>query len=242
MWKKLFQKKKRDDKVSESEISAREAILKANQERVRRNSMLLVDEFDSKIENARKSIGACDEKITYLEKSSNKKNLEKAIHHRLSLTKFLDDLIRKQYMVDKTIFDSSLLIPAVPEVEKDFEEEIKAEEKKSKILCQSIGKIAKKFKDPDIEDIGKAKDTEEIEKMPDESDTIIENIEKETNEPDLENEENPEPDSKELTEWLKEADLIKEDTEGLKDAQLNNKELEIEKVPWYLLGTEYDKN
>ena len=83
---------------------------------IERNLTITIQELDGKITDTKEKIKDCDKEIQALESSpsaSSKKLLFISKMKRENLNNFVDDLILKQYFLDKKLFESSLLDPGI---------------------------------------------------------------------------------------------------------------------------------
>lgn len=90
--------------------------IESTPQRFQRNSQITLQELDSKITETKEKIKECDNEIQNLESSptsSSQKLLFISKMKRENLNRFVDDLILKQYFLDKKVFESSLLEPGV---------------------------------------------------------------------------------------------------------------------------------
>lgn len=130
--------------------------IESTSERFQRNSQITLQELDTKIVETREKIKECDQEIQNLESSptsASQKLLFISKMKRENLNKFVDDLILKQYFLDKKVFESSLLAPEVVTQQEDVKRgevkekvpsfrDILRQQRKSEMVCNDVQEVS----------------------------------------------------------------------------------------------------
>ena len=125
----------------------------------KRQSLLIIDNLEAQIEDNKHKIDECDQEIVRLSSSPInsivKKRLTLAKVKREKLNRFVDNLIKKQYQVDKRLFETSVKIPdscySEPESEDSSNEKPKRHKSKSLIQFSGISEITTRLSQPFFE-------------------------------------------------------------------------------------------